>query len=114
MAELKQQLQASSCPVCTYDVAVQESIALITRFCPFNCPFVQYTLKPESDFVTDQMLEDASLAEIEAMLDSLNEREAVLLAEGFSSESAKRKAELDLLPVWLDDYERCIRNNFLF
>lgn len=52
------------------------------------------------------MFDAASFDESEAMTDALDERAAILTVEsGLEYETAMRRAEADLIPVWLDEYQ---------
>ncbi|HEX8198565.1 MAG TPA: hypothetical protein VF571_20385 [Pyrinomonadaceae bacterium] len=93
------------CVVCGSDLKTEETDAVTIRFCPVGCSYIDYSLKPESNALLEKMLEAATVEEIDAMLDALNEREAVLIYNAMDEDAAKIFAENDLLPLWLDQFE---------
>jgi len=98
------------CPVCKSILEEEEMITVRKSFCPIVCPFVFFELKTGMESVTEKLLQKLSYVERQAKQDAFNEREAILVYEGFSPEEAKIMTQLDLLPQWLDLIERLIQN----
>lgn len=98
--------EPSICSLCNGRLKNDERRAVKLYFCSNNCPFEYYSLKPESNAVKKEMFDNLEQWKAEALLDALDEREAILIEQGYSEKDAIELTEKDLLPKWIYDYEK--------
>jgi len=96
------------CPICGATLKADKTPAILVRFCPFGCPSLYCAFNDwmAARALAGEMLDAASFDECETMANALDERTAILMIEcGFDYETAMRRAEADLIPIWLNEYQ---------
>ena len=96
------------CPHCTANLKSDDTTEILVRFCPFDCSFIYYAFNnwKAARVLFSQMIEIADFDEFKTITNALDKRTTFYLNEcSFDYETAMRRAEADLIPAWLNEYQ---------
>jgi hypothetical protein len=98
--------ELSVCSLCGGKLMIDERKTVKLYYCPADCPFEHYILKSEKAIVKNEMFASLEQWQAQAYLDALEERESILIEQGYGEAESIELAEKHLLPGWLYDYEK--------